>query len=93
MKMFSDRTKWNLTPNRLSPASVNRDGRILLPVNTKDLFFYQTVIYDPARRTMSLVAGPAYTVSHNAGWAVNGNIYLQATRWTSTLWRYRKSMK
>ena len=74
---------------RLSPAAVNRDGRILLPVLTPTEFFYRTAILDPARHSVALVPAPAHTVVSSAGWAADGNIVVQVIRWSSTLWRYR----
>jgi serine/threonine protein kinase len=72
-----------------SSMAVNADGRILLPVNTPTLFFYQAAILDPARHTMSVVPVPSETVASSANWAADGTILLLATRWSSTLWRYR----
>jgi len=73
----------------LSPAAVNRDGRILLPVLAPDEFFYRTAILDPAHHTMALVPAPAHMVVSSAGWAADGSIVAQIIRWSSTLWRYR----
>jgi serine/threonine protein kinase len=73
----------------LSPAAVNRDGRVLLPVLTPNEFFYRTAILDPARHSMALVPPPAQTVVSSAGWAADGSIVAQVIRWSSTLWRYR----
>ena len=84
---------YSLTPNRLSPAAVSRDGRILLPVGTLGVYFYQAAVFDPARHTMALVPVPAQTVVDNAGWAADGSIDVQITRWSSTLWRYRMLSK
>ncbi|MGC9970484.1 MAG: winged helix-turn-helix domain-containing protein [Bryobacteraceae bacterium] len=84
---------YSLTPIRLSPAAVNRDGRILLPVKTLGLFFFQMAVFDPARHTMALVPAPYQTVVHGAGWAADGSIDVQITHWTSTLWRYRMLLK
>jgi serine/threonine protein kinase len=80
---------YNLTPNRLSPAAVNRDGRILMTVNTQNEFFYRIAILDPVHHTMAVVPVPPLTVAVNGGWAADGSIRVQVTHWTSTLWHYR----
>jgi hypothetical protein len=80
---------YSLTPNRLSPAAVSRDGRILLSVKTLGVFFFQMAIFDPARRTIAVVPVPYQTVVNTAAWAADGSIDAQITRWSSTLWRYR----
>ncbi|HWC95486.1 MAG TPA: protein kinase [Candidatus Sulfopaludibacter sp.] len=80
---------YRLAPGWLSPAAANADGRILLTVNAPGLFFYQAAILDPERGAMSLVPAPPQAVISNPGWAGGGTIQLLATRWTSTLWRYR----
>jgi DNA-binding winged helix-turn-helix (wHTH) protein len=82
-----------LAGTRLSPAAVNRDGRILLPVLTPSEFFYRAAILDPARHTMAFVPAPPHTVVSNAGWAADGSIEVQVARWSSTLWRYRMLVK
>lgn len=84
---------YNLTPNRLSAAAVNRDGRILLPVNKLELFFYKVAIYDPVRHTMTDVPVPLREVALDAGWAPEGNIVARLTHWSSSLWRYRMLLK
>jgi hypothetical protein len=82
-----------LTPFLLSPAAVNRDGRILVSIKTLGVYFFQTAIFDPARHTMAVVPVPFQTVVNNAGWAVDGSIDVQITHWSSTLWRYRMLLK
>jgi hypothetical protein len=84
---------YSLTPNRFSPAAVNRDGRILLPVKTLGVYFFQMALFDPARHTMAVVPMPYQTVVNNAGWAADGSIDVQITHWSSTLWRYRMLLK
>jgi hypothetical protein len=84
---------YSLTPNRLSSAAVNRDGRILLPVQKLGLTFFQAGIYDPVRRTLSVVPAPYQTVVNSAGWAADGSIELQITHWSSIVWRYRPVSK
>jgi serine/threonine protein kinase/DNA-binding beta-propeller fold protein YncE len=83
---------YSLTPVPLSPAAVNRDGRILLPVKTLGVFFFQAAIFDPARHSMAIVPVPAQTEVFNAGWAADGNVNVRITHWSSTLWRYRTSL-
>jgi DNA-binding winged helix-turn-helix (wHTH) protein len=83
---------FNLTPNRLPARAVNRDGRILLAVTVLSRFFYQVAVLDPARHAMTLVPTPPGIVCNNAGWAEDGSIYAQFTKWSSTLWRYRMSL-
>jgi eukaryotic-like serine/threonine-protein kinase len=80
---------YNLTPNRLSPAAVGPDGRILLSVNKRDVFFYQAAVFDPAHHSMADVQTPAQTVVLGAGWADDGSIVVRLTHWSSSLWRYR----
>ena len=82
-----------LAPNPLSPAAVNRDGRILLQVQKLGLTFFQAGIYDPVRRTLADVPAPYQTGVNSAGWGLDGNIELQITHWSSTLWRYRPESK
>ncbi|MGA2328846.1 MAG: winged helix-turn-helix domain-containing protein [Bryobacteraceae bacterium] len=84
---------YSLTPFLLSPAAVNRDGRILVSIKTLGVYFFQTAIFDPARHTMAVVPVPFQTVVNNAGWAVDGSIDVQITHWSSTLWRYRMLLK
>ncbi len=83
---------YSLTPLRLSPAAVNSDGRILLPVKTRG-YFFQAAIFDSVRHTFAVVPVPNRLVVNNSGWAADGNIVMQITRWSSTLWRYRPSLK
>jgi eukaryotic-like serine/threonine-protein kinase len=78
-----------LTPNPLSPAAVNRDGRILIPIVTRGLYFYHAAVLDPTRHAFTLVPQPAQAALNTAGWAEDGSINLQNTRWSSTLWHYR----
>jgi eukaryotic-like serine/threonine-protein kinase len=80
---------YNLTPNHLSPAAVGRDGRVLLSVNKRDVFFYQAAIFDPARHSMLDIHTPSQTVVVGAGWADDGTIVVRVTHWSSSLWRYR----
>jgi hypothetical protein len=84
---------YSLSMLRLSPAAVNGDGKILLPVQKLGLTFFQAAIYDPARHTLSVVPAPYQAVVNGAGWAADGSIELQITHWSSTLWRYRVSLK
>jgi DNA-binding winged helix-turn-helix (wHTH) protein len=84
---------YSLTPNRLSPAAVNRDGRILLSIQKLGLTFFQAGIYDPVRQTLIVVPAPYQAVVNSAGWAANSSIELQITHWSSTLWRYRQVPK
>jgi hypothetical protein len=84
---------FNLTPQPLSPSAVDRDGRILLPVNVLDFFFFQAALFDPARNTMKLIPVPPRMVVASPGWTPNGNIAALVSRWSSSLWRYRISMQ
>ncbi len=80
---------YKLTPSSFSPAAVNRDGRLLLPVNSLTTYFYQEGVYDPLRRSISMVRAPPETVVSNGGWSSDGSTFVKVTRWSSRLWRYR----
>jgi hypothetical protein len=84
---------FNMTPLPLSPSAVDREGRILLPVNVLDIFFYQAAVFDPSRNTMKLVPAPPRAPVENAGWTPDGNIAVLVVRWSSSLWRYRISVQ
>jgi hypothetical protein len=82
---------FNMTPESLSPTAVDRDGRILLPVNVLDVFFYQAAVFDPARNTMKLIPVPPRAPVLNAGWTLDGNVAVSLVHWSSSLWHYRIS--
>ncbi|SPE41940.1 hypothetical protein SBA3_4790007 [Candidatus Sulfopaludibacter sp. SbA3] len=84
---------FNMTPQPLSPAAVDRDGRVLIPVNVLNVFFYQAALFDPTRNTMKLVPAPPRVVILSAGWTPEGNVAAFAVRWSSSLWHYRISMQ
>ncbi len=84
---------FNLTPLPLSPTAIDSQGRVILPVNVPDVFFYQAALFDPARNAMKLVPVPPRVVIVSAGWTRDGNIDALAVRWSSSLWRYRISMQ
>ena len=81
--------QFNLTPLNLSSSAVDGAGRILLPVNLLDVFFYRAAVLDPLRRTMTTVPVPPRVIVHGSGWTLDGSIALNITRWSSSLWRYR----
>jgi hypothetical protein len=80
---------YNLTPLPLSPTAVDVAGRLLVPVNILDLFFYRAAIFDPAKETMTVVPVPPRVVTVSAGWTPEGNIATRIVRWSSSLWRYQ----
>jgi hypothetical protein len=80
---------FNLTPVGLSPSAVDRGGRVLLPVNLLDVFFFRTAIFDPLHKTMTTVQVPPRVVVMSASWTRDGGIAACVTRWSSSLWRYR----
>jgi hypothetical protein len=82
---------FNVTPVPLSPSAVDGRGRVLLPVNLLDMFFFRTAIFDPADRTATAVAAPPRAVITSSGWTRDGSIAMRVTRWSSSLWRYRIS--
>jgi DNA-binding winged helix-turn-helix (wHTH) protein len=82
---------FNLIPELLSPAAVDRDGRIILPVNVPDLFFYQAAVFDPQRNAMKRIPVPPRGPVIGAGWTPDGNIAAFVVHWSSSLWRYRIS--
>jgi len=82
---------FNLAEHPLSPAAVDRNGRVILTVDVPDVFFYQAAIFDPARNTMKLIPVPPRVVVAGAGWTPDGNIATFVGRWSSSLWRYRIS--
>jgi hypothetical protein len=84
---------FNLTPQSLSSSAVSRDGRILLPVNTPDVFFYQAAFFDPTSKTIKLIPVPPRLVVASPGWTSDGNIAARVGRWSSSLWRYRNSLQ
>jgi DNA-binding winged helix-turn-helix (wHTH) protein len=84
---------FNMTPLPLSPSAIDHGGRILLPVNVLDIFFYQAAVFDPSRNTMKLVPAPPRAPVENAGWTPDGNIAALVVRWSSSLWRYRISVQ
>jgi DNA-binding winged helix-turn-helix (wHTH) protein len=84
---------FNLTPQGLSSSAVGRDGRILLPVNLPDLFYFRTAVFDPLHRTMTPVPAPPRAVVMSAGWTTDGGIATSITHWSSSLWRYRRQTR
>jgi len=84
---------FNLTPLPLSPTAVDNNGRILLPVNLPDVFFYRTALFDPVHNSMRTVAVPPRAVVASAGWTRDGGIAVRITHWSSSLWRYRISLQ
>ena len=81
---------FNLTPLGLSSSAVDGGGRILLPVNLSDVFFYRAAIFDPPRKNITIVPVPPRFVVMNSGWTRDGGIAVSVTRWSSSLWRYRQ---
>jgi hypothetical protein len=81
---------FNLTPLGLSPSAVDRNGRVLLPVNLLDVFFFRTAILDPVHQTIVPVSVPPGVVVMSAGWTGEGGIAASVTRWSSSLWQYRQ---
>jgi len=86
-------TNFNLTPLPLSPSAVDASGRILLPVNLLDVFFYRAAIFDPAHNTTAPVGVPPRIVVTSSGWTRDGGIAARITRWSGSLWRYRNSLQ
>ncbi len=82
---------FNLTPMALSPSAVDRKGRVLLPVNVPDVFFFRAGLFDTATGGMKLIAMPPRVVVGGAGWTPEGDMAAGAVRWSSSLWRYRRS--
>lgn len=82
---------FNMTPLSLSPNAVDRDGRIIIPINVPDVFFYQAAVFDPARGAMKLIPVPPRAPVLSAGWSPDGNIAALIVHWSSSLWRYRIS--
>jgi len=80
---------FNLTPLPLSPTAVDTAGRLLVPVNILDVFFYRAGIFDTAKNTMTIVPVPPRVVTVSAGWTPEGNIATRIVRWSSSLWRYQ----
>ena len=84
---------YNLTPIPLSSSAVDRDGRILLPVNLPGVFFFQSALFDPSKNTMAPVQSPERLVMGGAGWSPDGGITVRTGRWSSSLWHYRISLQ
>jgi eukaryotic-like serine/threonine-protein kinase len=75
----------------LSPAAVDARGRILVPVASKDSWYYQTAILDPAAKSFTLVPIAIDGDASPAGWAPDGRILVRGKRYFSSLWRYQRS--
>jgi DNA-binding winged helix-turn-helix (wHTH) protein len=75
----------------LSPAAVDARGRILVPVLSKDWWYYQTAILDPAAKSFTLVPIAIDGDASPAGWAPDGRILARGKRYFSSLWRYQRS--
>jgi sugar lactone lactonase YvrE len=75
----------------LSPAAVDARGRILVPVVSKDWWYYQTAILDPAAKSFTLVPMAIDGDASPAGWAPDGRILARGKRYFFSLWRYRRS--
>ncbi|MGH9662837.1 MAG: TolB family protein, partial [Bryobacteraceae bacterium] len=75
----------------LSPAAVDARGRILVPVASKDRWYYQTAILDPAAKSFTLVPMAIDGDASPAGWAPDGRILARGKRYLSSLWRYQRS--
>jgi DNA-binding winged helix-turn-helix (wHTH) protein len=86
-------TGFNMTAESLSPTAVDRHGRLIIPVNVLDVFFYQAAVFDPLRNTMKLIPVPPRAPVISAGWTPDGNITALIVHWSSSLWRYRISLQ
>ncbi len=75
----------------LSPAAVDARGRILVSVASKDCWYYQTAILDPAAKSFTLVPIAIDGDASPAGWAPDGRILARGKRYFSSLWRYQRS--
>jgi hypothetical protein len=75
----------------LSPAAVDARGRILVPVLSKDWWYYQSAILDPAAKSFTLVPMLIDGDASPAGWAPDGRILARGKRYFPSLWRYQRS--
>ena len=83
----------NLARLPLSSSAVDASNRILLPVNFLEVFNYRAAVFDPAHKTTSPVATMPRMVVLNSGWTRGGGISARIVRWSSSLWRYRDSVR
>jgi eukaryotic-like serine/threonine-protein kinase len=85
-------TEYHLViPSGLSPAAVDRRGRILVSVVSKHSFYYETAILDPASKSFTLVPIAIDGDAAMAGWAPDGRILARGHRYLFSLWGYRRS--
>ena len=75
----------------LSPAAVDARGRILVSVQSKRSFYYETAILDPASKSFTLVPIQIDGDAAMAGWAPDGRILARGHRYSFSLWRYQRS--
>jgi hypothetical protein len=75
----------------LSPAAVDARGRILVSVISKQRFYYETAILDPASKSFTLVPMAIDGDAAMAGWAPDDRILARGHRYLFSLWRYQRS--
>jgi len=83
--------EYHLANPGLSPAAVDSRGRILVSVISKQSFYYQTAIVDPASQSFTLVPIAIDGDAAMAGWAPDGRILVRGHRYLFSLWRYQRS--
>jgi hypothetical protein len=80
-----------LTPSWLNPGAVARDGGVLLTVDARDSWFYESAILD-------LRTGKVQKIPLNftgdvdaAGWLDDGKILASGLPFSATMWRFHRT--
>jgi hypothetical protein len=74
----------------LSPAAVDRRGRILISV-LSDSFYYKAAVLDPATKSFAVIPVALEGDVGAPGWAPDGRVLATGDRYLLTLWRYQRA--
>jgi hypothetical protein len=83
---------YHLADVMFSPMSVDKAGRVLITVLSAHSFYYRPAVFDPANHALTVVPIAYDGDVSEPGWTPDGRIAAYASRYVSSLWRYRPKL-
>ena len=81
--------EYQLAEPSFPTTAIDKQGRVLVSVLSAHSFYYRPAIYDPARKSLSVIPVVFDGDVSAAGWTSDGRLYAYGSRYVSSLWRYR----
>jgi hypothetical protein len=79
---------WHFTFEPIGPGAVAPDGRIVLPVSVRDLWFWALAVLDPKTGEVR-VALPFYADPPAPAWTGDGRLIVVTFTLGSSIWRFK----